>query len=93
MPDHLGCGLSDKPRSDQFSYNLKNHAANLLELVDHLGLNNFNLVVHDWGGAIGMTAFAHQVDKIRKIVLLNTASFSSRDVPPSHPILSSASSR
>lgn len=80
-PDHLGCGLSDKPDSVDFSYNLKNHANNLLELVDHLGVDCFNLVVHDWGGAIGLTAFAHQADRIRKIVLLNTAAFPSRDVP------------
>jgi haloalkane dehalogenase len=79
--DHLGCGLSDKPSSSSFSYNLQNHANNLLELVDSLNLQNFNLVVHDWGGAIGMTAFADQAHRIRKIVLLNTAAFPSRDVP------------
>ena len=79
--DHLGCGLSDKPSSSSFPYNLQNHANNLLELVDSLNLQNFNLVVHDWGGAIGMTAFADQAHRIRKIVLLNTAAFPSRDVP------------
>ena len=37
--------------------------------------------MHDWGGAIGMTAFGAEPDRVRKIVLLNTAAFPSRDVP------------
>jgi len=80
-PDHIGCGLSQKPSSKNFSYNLESHAKNILELADYLELKTFNLVVHDWGGAIGMTAFAKQAERISKIVLLNTAAFPSRDVP------------
>lgn len=80
-PDHLGCGLSDKPSKSQFPYLLKNHAQNILRLVDSLGIDELNLVVHDWGGAIGMTAFSSAPDRIRKIVLLNTAAFPSIDVP------------
>ncbi|MEK9772358.1 MAG: alpha/beta fold hydrolase [Opitutae bacterium] len=80
-PDHLGCGLSDKPNDSTFTYQLKNHAENILELVDSLKIKEFNLVVHDWGGAIGMTAFSSTPDRIKKIVLLNTAAFPSTDVP------------
>ncbi|MGA1115537.1 MAG: alpha/beta fold hydrolase [Opitutales bacterium] len=81
VPDHIGCGLSDKPSSHDFRYQLKDHAENILQLLDSLNINEINLVVHDWGGAIGLTAFASCPERVRKIVLLNTASFLSQDVP------------
>ena len=80
-PDHLGCGLSDKPSPQAFEYNLEGHSKNLLELVNDLGISKFNLVVHDWGGAIGLSAFREEFERINKIVLLNTAAFFSNDVP------------
>jgi len=80
-PDHLGCGLSDKPNSSRFSYQLQDHASNIRELVDSLGIQELNLVVHDWGGAIGLTAFSSAPERIKKIILLNTAAFPSTDVP------------
>jgi pimeloyl-ACP methyl ester carboxylesterase len=80
-PDHLGCGLSDKPSSHDFSYQLKDHSENILQLLDTLEIDQINLVVHDWGGAIGLTALASHSERVRKIVLLNTASFLSQDVP------------
>ena len=81
VPDHLGCGLSDKPSSKKFSYRLKDHAENILQLIDSLNIDQINLVVHDWGGAIGMTAFSSMPERVKKIVLLNTAAFPSKDVP------------
>jgi pimeloyl-ACP methyl ester carboxylesterase len=81
VPDHLGCGLSDKPSSKEFSYQLKDHANNIRNLINSLHIENFNLVMHDWGGAIGMTAFGDEPERVRKIVLLNTAAFPSSDVP------------
>ena len=81
VPDHLGCGLSDKPGSKEFSYQLKDHANNIRNLVNSLHIENFNLVMHDWGGAIGMTAFGDEPERVRKITLLNTAAFPSNDVP------------
>ena len=80
-PDHIGCGLSDKPKASDFPYDLKSHAANVWGLLEYLGINQFSLVVHDWGGAIGLTAFRHQLDRIRKLTLLNTAAFNDNDVP------------
>jgi haloalkane dehalogenase len=80
-PDHLGCGLSEKPSSKEFTYNLEGHSSNLLELLDTLEIKKFNLIVHDWGGAIGLSALRNDFSKINKLVLLNTASFLSNDVP------------
>src|SRR5687768_281873 len=53
-PDHIGCGLSDKPQD--YNYRLSQHAANLVELIERLDLNDITLLVHDWGGAIGLRA-------------------------------------
>lgn len=74
VPDHIGCGLSDKPQ--HYSYRLKDHIDNLECLLDdHLGLMNMDLVVHDWGGAIGMGYAIRYPERIRRIVVLNTAAF------------------
>ncbi|HND30152.1 MAG TPA: alpha/beta fold hydrolase, partial [Myxococcota bacterium] len=51
-PDHIGCGRSDKPQD--WSYRLADHIGNLENLVLKLDLRNITLVVHDWGGAIGL---------------------------------------
>ena len=52
VPDHIGCGLSDKPQD--YPYTLTQHIANLNELVQKLDLRNATLLAHDWGGAIGL---------------------------------------
>ncbi|WP_322489181.1 alpha/beta fold hydrolase [Chloroflexus sp.] len=77
--DHLGCGLSDKPQ--QYDYCLANHIANLEQLLAHLKLGPVDLVVHDWGGAIGMGWAVRHPELVRRIVLLNTAAFLSPHIP------------
>lgn len=80
VPDHIGCGLSDKPQ--HYSYRLATHVANLEELViRHLGLQRFSLVLHDWGGAIGMGLAVKYPERVDKIMLLNTAAFPMPDCP------------
>src|SRR6187401_3454251 len=51
-PDHLGFGESSRPRS--FAYTPEAHAAVLNEFVERFGLDDFTLVVHDFGGPIGL---------------------------------------
>ena len=72
-PDHIGCGLSDKPQD--YAYTLARHIDNLERLVDHLGLESATLVVHDWGGAIGFGLAGLRPDWARRFVVLNTAAF------------------
>ncbi|MCA9548709.1 MAG: alpha/beta fold hydrolase [Myxococcales bacterium] len=79
VPDHLGCGRSDKPQG--FSYRLEDHIHNVERLVAHLGLEAINLVVHDWGGAIGMGFTVAHPEKVARIVVLNTAAFPSDRIP------------
>ena len=78
-PDHIGCGFSDKPQD--YSYTLTTHIDNLEKLVCFLGLKNITLMVHDWGGAIGMGLAVRKPELIKRLVLFNTASFLSMDIP------------
>ncbi len=68
--DHLGFGLSDKPKD--WSYLPRDHATNLAALIEGLGLENITLVVQDWGGPIGLSyALAHP-ENVARIVIMNT---------------------
>jgi haloalkane dehalogenase len=78
-PDHLGCGLSDKPQA--WSYRLADHVANLERLVAALELSEITLGVHDWGGAIGMGLATRQPERIARLVITNSAAFRSRRIP------------
>jgi haloalkane dehalogenase len=79
VPDHLGCGLSDKPQA--WPYRLRDHIDNLERLLLELDLERVTLCVHDWGGAIGMGVAARQPQRIARLVILNTAAFRSRAIP------------
>jgi cis-3-alkyl-4-acyloxetan-2-one decarboxylase len=79
VPDHVGCGRSDKPLDAR--YRLTQHVDNLEELVLALDLSDLTLVLHDWGGAIGMGLAARRPERIRRLVLMNTAAFRSSRIP------------
>lgn len=79
VPDHFGCGLSDKPQD--YDYTLENHIDNVLKLIDQLEIKKFKLLVHDWGGAIGMGVATTRPESVTGIILLNTAAFKSLDIP------------
>lgn len=72
-PDHIGCGLSEKP--GDWSYRLQDHIDNLSQLITALDLHDITLVVHDWGGAIGFGAALKHPDRIKRLVVFNTAVF------------------
>jgi haloalkane dehalogenase len=78
-PDHLGCGLSDKPQD--YDYTLPNHIRNLTALLDSLKLKRVHLIVHDWGGPIGLGAMLPWGDGLGKVVILNTAAFADTVIP------------
>jgi haloalkane dehalogenase len=78
-PDHLGCGLSDKPQG--WSYRLADHVANLERLVEALDLRDITLVVHDWGGAIGFGMATRHPERVARLVILNTAAFPEGRMP------------
>ena len=76
VPDHIGCGLSDKPPAEKYDYSLKSRIDDLEALLDHLDLReNITLVLHDWGGMIGMGYAARHPERIRRIIASNTGAF------------------
>ena len=79
VPDHMGCGLSDKPQD--YPYTLATHIENLERLIDHLQLTDVTLAVHDWGGPIGFGWAARHPERVCKFIVLNTAAFLGGRIP------------
>ena len=76
VPDHVGCGLSDKPSPEPYPYSLERRVADLAALLDHLGLvRDVALIVHDWGGMIGTAWATRFPERVKRLVVLNTAAF------------------
>ena len=76
VPDHIGCGLSDKPDDAQYDYRLKSRIEDLHTLLRQLDLQQpLTLVVHDWGGMIGFAWAVRHPERIARMVILNTAAF------------------
>lgn len=77
--DHIGCGFSEKPSAQAYPYTLNRRVADLATWLKNIGLEEqpFHLIVHDWGGAIGL-GYASQPevrDRLQRLVVLNTAAF------------------
>lgn len=77
--DHIGCGLSDKPQD--FEYRLQQHIEHLEQLVLELDLKDIRLLVHDWGGAIGMGVAGRHPERFSELIISNTAAFRSQRMP------------
>ena len=76
VPDHMGCGYSDKPGDDRYTYTLANRVNDVEALLVHLGIReNITLIVHDWGGMIGMAYATRHPERIARLVVLNTGAF------------------
>ena len=74
--DHIGCGWSSRPDEQEYSYELEQRVADFgqfMELV--VGDEAVDLIMHDWGGMIGMAWAVRHPERIRSVVLLNTAAF------------------
>jgi haloalkane dehalogenase len=75
-PDFLGFGLSDKP--EKADYTPPAHYRRLTELLDSLGLEEVTLVVHDYGGPIGLNWALDHPTRVREIVIFNSWMWSLR---------------
>jgi len=75
VPDHMGCGLSDKPGDGVYAYTLNRRIEDFSRLMDDLGLADISLVVHDWGGMIGIAWAVRNPERVKRLVILNTAAF------------------
>lgn len=75
-PDHMGCGLSDKPDVRQYDFRLQSRLSDLEQLMDHLNVGEkITLMVHDWGGMIGMLYAVRHPERIAGLIVTNTSAF------------------
>jgi len=76
VPDHMGCGLSDRPGNNEYGFQLEDRINDLQCLMDSLALQEkVSLIVHDWGGMIGVAWALRNLEKVQRVVILNTAGF------------------
>ena len=69
--DFLGFGRSDKPANkDDYSFGFHHDA--LTRFIEALDLQRINLIVHDWGGLIGLTVASEMPERIARLVIMNT---------------------
>lgn len=77
--DHIGFGLSDKPK--EYDYSTINHSKTLEKFVLENQLDNITLVVHDFGGPIGLNFAIEHPEKVKRLVIINSWLWSSKDDP------------
>ena len=70
-PDLIGHGRTDKPRS--VGYQMQDFARFVRDFMDALGIQSAHLVGHSLGGAISLTAARNYPDRVRKLVLIDSA--------------------
>lgn len=73
-PDLPGFGRSDKP-TDIGWYTYDRHTAAIAALLEHLDIRRATVVVHDWGGPIGLRVAVEHPGRIGRIVALDTGLF------------------
>jgi haloalkane dehalogenase len=74
--DHIGCGLSEKPPLAKYPYSLARRVSDFGAFVDAIiPEGKLSLIVHDWGGMIGLAWATHHPDRVAKLVIMNTAAF------------------
>ena len=69
VPDHMGFGKSATPQDR--SYWLQDHIDNLERFVLALDLRNITLVMHDFGGPVGMGLASRHPDRVLRVISTN----------------------
>ena len=76
-PDYFGFGRSDKPvERDWFTYD--RHFASIERFVEELDLRDLTVVVHDWGGPIGLRLAVVRPERVQQLVITQTGVFAGR---------------
>ena len=75
VPDHIGCGFSEKPDLQDYPYDFARRLSDFEEFINQMELDQFHLVVHDWGGMIGIAFATRHLEKIKSLTISNTAAF------------------
>ena len=69
VPDHMGFGKSETPPDRE--YCIRSHTLNLMNLLDHLNVDNVTLVIQDWGVILGTQYALRRPDKVARIFYLS----------------------
>lgn len=77
--DHIGFGLSDKP--EHYDYSTQNHSRTLEKFILEKQLKDITLIVHDFGGPIGLNFATQHPEIIKNLVILNSWLWSSENEP------------
>lgn len=77
--DHIGFGLSSKPR--EYDYSTLNHANTLEKFIKDRGLKSITLVAHDFGGPIGLSVAIKNPTLFKRLIILNSWLWSSELEP------------
>ncbi|UPT75521.1 MAG: alpha/beta fold hydrolase [Elusimicrobiota bacterium] len=86
VPDHMGMGLSARPDDKHYAYTLQSRVDDLDKLMAHAAPSGpVTLIVHDWGGMIGMSWAVRHPERIKAIVALNTGCFRLPEEKPFPP--------
>lgn len=81
VPDLPGFGRSDKPTDPSwYSYDRIYDAVDAHLSTDDLA-DPITLVVHDWGGAVGLPWAVDHPDRVARLVILNTALYAPGGTP------------
>ena len=76
-PDLAGFGRSDKPEQPEW-YSYDRHTALMAALVENLDVRGATMVVHDWGGPIGLRLAVEHRERFDRLVILDTGLFTGR---------------
>jgi pimeloyl-ACP methyl ester carboxylesterase len=69
-PDLRGLGRSDRPE-DVAAYSLQNSVADVIGILDVLGIDEADVVGHDWGAAVAWFTAAAHPNRVRRLVILS----------------------
>ena len=84
VPDHMGFGKSETPQDRE--YTLRTHVGNLAALFDELDLQDITFVMQDWGGPMGSQYAVRNLERVKRMCVLNTVIPGSRREPPNAPV-------
>ncbi len=69
VPDLRGFGWSERTKH---GYRKEELAADVLAVLDRLGVGEFRLVGHDWGGFVAFLLGLYRPDRVGRLLLINT---------------------
>jgi pimeloyl-ACP methyl ester carboxylesterase len=77
-PDLRGLGDSERTLKQEL-YQKSELAKDIIDVVDHLGIKEFSVVGHDWGGNVAQEIAFAIPGRIKKLVLMNFPILSNRE--------------